>query len=64
MSPSAPDASSEALRESQTVSIMPSSNFPDRPTFDRGMGNDEMRAAVEDGQTQGIPFHAYFVEVD
>ena len=38
--------------------------FPDRPTFDRGMGSDEMRAAVEDAQTQGIPFHVYFAEVE
>jgi hypothetical protein len=37
--------------------------FPDRATFDRGMGSDEMKAAVEDAQTQGIPFHVYFVEV-
>ena len=38
--------------------------FPDRPTFDRGMGSDEMSAAVEDAQTQGIPFHVYFAEVE
>jgi hypothetical protein len=37
--------------------------FPDRESFNRGMGSDEMRAAVEDGQTQGIPFHVYFVEL-
>jgi hypothetical protein len=37
--------------------------FPDRETFNRGMGSDEMKAAVEDGQTQGIPFHVYFVDV-
>jgi hypothetical protein len=38
--------------------------FPDRATFNSGMGSDEMRAVVEDAQTQGIPFHVYFVEVD
>jgi len=37
--------------------------FPDRGAFDRGLGSEEMRAVVEDAQTQGIPFHAYFVEV-
>jgi hypothetical protein len=36
--------------------------FPDRESFDRGMSSKEMGAAVEDGQTQGIPFHVYFVE--
>ena len=39
-------------------------DFPDREAFDRGMTSPEMRAAVEDGQTQGIPFHVYFVELD
>jgi hypothetical protein len=38
--------------------------FPDRESFDRGMTSKEMGTAVEDGQTQGIPFHVYFVEVD
>jgi hypothetical protein len=37
--------------------------FPDRESFDRGMGSREMGAVVEDAQTQGIPFHAYFVEI-
>ena len=37
--------------------------FPDRESFDRGMTSKEMTAAVEDGQTQGIPFHVYFVEM-
>ncbi len=37
--------------------------FPDRESFDRGMSSKEMGAAVEDGQTQGIPFHVYFVEL-
>ena len=37
--------------------------FPDRATFDRGMSSDEMKACVEDAQTQGIPFHVYFVEL-
>jgi hypothetical protein len=37
--------------------------FADREAFNRGMGSDEMKAAVEDGQTQGIPFHVYFVEL-
>jgi hypothetical protein len=37
--------------------------FPDRESFDRGMGSDEMKAAVEDGLTQNIPFHVYFVEL-
>jgi hypothetical protein len=36
--------------------------FPDRAAFDRGMGSPEMGAVVEDAQTQGIPFHVYFVE--
>jgi hypothetical protein len=35
--------------------------FPDRESFDRGMGSEEMGAAVKDGQSQGIPFHVYFV---
>ena len=39
-------------------------DFPDREAFDRGMTSPEMRAAVEDGQTQGIPFHVYFVELN
>jgi len=38
--------------------------FPDRETFDRGIGSPEMAAAVADGQTQGIPFHVYFVEAE
>jgi hypothetical protein len=37
--------------------------FPDRESFERGMGSGEMGAVVGDAQTQGIPFHAYFVEV-
>jgi hypothetical protein len=37
--------------------------FVDRESFDRGMTSAEMGAAVEDGQTQGIPFHVYFVEL-
>ncbi len=37
--------------------------FPDWQSFDRGMTSKEMTAAVEDGQTQGIPFHVYFVEM-
>jgi len=28
------------------------------------MGSHEMGAAVEDAQTQGIPFHVYFVEAE
>ena len=38
--------------------------FADRDAFNKGMSSDEMKAAVEDGQTQGIPFHVYFVELD
>ena len=38
--------------------------FADRDAFDRGMGSDEMRAAVDDAMTQGIPLHVYFVELD
>ena len=38
--------------------------FPDRAAFDHGMGSREMGAAVEDAQTQGIPFHVYFVEAE
>jgi len=38
--------------------------FEDRDAFDRAMGSDEIKAAVEDAQTQGIPFHVYFVELD
>ena len=37
--------------------------FPDRDAFDRGMNSDEMKAVVQDAQTQGIPFHVYFVDV-
>jgi uncharacterized protein (TIGR02118 family) len=37
--------------------------FPDKETFKQGMGSDEMKAAVEDAQTQGIPFHVHFVDV-
>ena len=37
--------------------------FSDRAAFDKGMTSAEMGAAVEDGQTQGIPFHVYFVEL-
>ena len=37
--------------------------FADREAFDRGMGSGEMRSVVEDAQTQGIPFHVYFVEL-
>jgi hypothetical protein len=37
--------------------------FPDRDAFKAGMNSDEMKAVVEDAQTQGIPFHVYFVDV-
>lgn len=37
--------------------------FVDRDAFNRGMGSGEMGAVVEDAQTQGIPFHVYFVEL-
>lgn len=37
--------------------------FLDRDEFNRGMTSDEMKAVVEDAQTQGIPFHVYFVDV-
>jgi hypothetical protein len=37
--------------------------FPDRESFDQGINSQEMAASVEDGQTQGIPFHVYFVEM-
>lgn len=37
--------------------------FSDMDAFNRGMSSDEMKAAVEDAQTQGIPFHVYFVDV-
>ena len=37
--------------------------FPDMDAFNRGMRSEEMAAAVEDGQTQGIPFHVHFVDV-
>ena len=37
--------------------------FPDRDAFNRGMTSAEMKAAVEDAQTQGIPFHVHFVDV-
>ena len=37
--------------------------FPDRESFNRGMTSDEMKAAVDDGLTQNIPFHVYFVEI-
>ena len=37
--------------------------FPDKDAFNRGMGSDEMTAAVEDAHTQGIPFHVHFVDV-
>jgi hypothetical protein len=37
--------------------------FTDRDAFDNGMGSDEMKAAVEDAQTQGIPFHVHFVDI-
>jgi hypothetical protein len=37
--------------------------FPDKDAFGRGMKSDEMKAVVQDAQTQGIPFHVYFVEV-
>jgi len=37
--------------------------FPDMDAFNRGMTSDEMKAAVEDAQTQGIPFHVHFVDV-
>jgi hypothetical protein len=38
--------------------------FSDMDAFKRGMNSDEMKAAVEDAQTQGIPFHVHFVDVD
>jgi len=38
--------------------------FPDRESFDRGMSSKEMGAAVEDGQTQGIPFKVSSAELD
>ena len=37
--------------------------FPDREAFDRGMSSGEMTAAVDDAQTQAIPFHVYFVDI-
>jgi hypothetical protein len=37
--------------------------FPDRESFDRGMGSDEMKAAVDDALTRNIPLHVYFVEL-
>ncbi len=37
--------------------------FSDKDAFNRGMGSDEMKAAVEDAQTQGIPFHVHFVDI-
>jgi len=37
--------------------------FPDKETFSSGMQSDEMKAAVEDAQTQGIPFHVHFVDL-
>jgi hypothetical protein len=37
--------------------------FSDLDAFNRGMNSDEMKAAVADAQTQGIPFHVYFVDV-
>jgi hypothetical protein len=37
--------------------------FPDRDSFDRGMASNEMKAAVDDGLTQNIPLHVYFVEL-
>jgi hypothetical protein len=37
--------------------------FADMDAFSRGMKSDEMNAAVEDAQTQGIPFHVHFVDV-
>jgi len=37
--------------------------FPDMETFRRGMGSEEMKTAVEDAQTQRIPFRVYFVDV-
>ena len=37
--------------------------FPDMEGFNRGMRSDEMKAVVEDAQTQKIPFHVHFVDV-
>jgi len=37
--------------------------FADKNAFNRGMGSDEMKAAVEDAQTRGIPFHVHFVDI-
>jgi hypothetical protein len=37
--------------------------FADRDAFGSGMGSPEMGKVVEDAQTQGIPFHVYFVDL-
>jgi hypothetical protein len=37
--------------------------FPDRESFQRGMGSAEMGETVKDAEGTGIPFKAYFVEM-
>ena len=37
--------------------------FADKDSFGRGMNSQEMKAVVQDAETQGIPFHVYFVDV-